>query len=272
MANEATDEVQELEDQRTTREMPLAIVRLVMMISWAAALILAWTTVVSPDIRWRVAAMSMSTLVLAPTLVLGFRQLRTECPIAAVASEEEDESPCITLQDGAEDEESGQYFDQPTGLASKRYLTMFLHRELNRSSRANVPLSLAIFDVHDFRRLVENDGMTTALTSLADVGARLRSALRDYDLVARYAGGRLAVVLPETSERSASEVIERLHTLATSVCADGKPMSVTVGLAAFPEHGSTAEELINSAHRALNRGKLSAANSVHTLSELRRAG
>ena len=215
--------------------------------------------------------MLVSVLILAPTLVLGFRQLKAESQATAAISKDESQDSFITVEDGAEDEASGQYFDQPTGLASKRYLTMFLHRELNRSSRANTPLSLAIFDIHDFRQLVEDGGIAEALTGLADIGARLRSALREYDLVARYAGGRLAVVLPETSERHASEIIERLHTLATSVCMNGKAVSATVGLASFPEHGTTAEELINSAHRALNRGKFSAANKVHTFSEAKRA-
>lgn len=269
VAKEAAGEHQQLVNEKTKRTMPLVLARLVMMTSWGAALVLAWTTVVSPDIRWRFAAMSMSVLVLAPTLVLGFRQIGQESSVCALTRD--DESGPETEDDESEEEQSGQYFDQPTGLASKRYLTVFLHREISRSARANANLSLAIFDVHDFAKLVENAGMTAALTGLADVGARLRSALRDYDLVARYAGGRLAVVLPETGERGASEVVERLHGLATSVCVNERQLSVTVGLVAYPEHGSTAEELINSAHRALNRGKFAAANRVHTLTELRKA-
>lgn len=266
MAKEAADEYRHLSNEKTVRTMPLILARLVMITSWGAGLALAWTTVISPDIRWRLAAISMSVLVLAPTLVLAFRQLSRETPISTT-----NDQAYVSQDTESDDEESGIYFDQPTGLASKRYLMMFLQRELNRSARTRGSLSIAVFDVHEFHKLGDEVGAAAATTGLADVGARLKSTLREYDLVARYASGRLAVVLPETDARGAADVVERLHGLATSVCVNERPLAVTVGLAAFPEHGSTAEEVINSAHRALNRGKLSAANAVHTLGELKRA-
>ena len=132
-------------------------------------------------------------------------------------------------------------------------------------------MSVAVFDVDEFNKLENEAGARAVTTGLADVGARLKSALREYDLVARYAFGRLAVVLPETEARGAAEVVQRLHELATTVCVNGQPLSVTVGLATFPQHGTTAEELINSAHRVLNRGRFSAVNAVHSLDELKKA-
>lgn len=271
MGNEAAIGYRHQDSEKTAHALPLLLARLVMVTSWGAGTALAWTTIVSPDIRWRLVAMCMSALVLAPTLVLAFRQLARETP-AATAGEQVHAKQNAALREAAPDDgKSGIYVDQPTGLASKRYLSMFLHRELSRSARGRVSLSVAVFDVHGFEKLVERAGDEAATTGLADAGARLKSTLREYDLVARYANGRLAVVLPDTDARGAAEVVERLHELATSVCVDGEPLSVTVGLAAFPEHGTTPDELINSAHRALNRGKLSAANRVHTLDELKKA-
>ena len=270
MAKEAAGEYRDFSNGQTARVAPLVLARLVMLTSWGAGLVLAWTTVVSPDIRWRLIAMFMSVLVLAPTLMLGFRQLAGEIP--AAGSENAAAHVSISLpEDASDDGKSGTYVDQPTGLASRRYLMMFLQRELSRSARSRACLSLAIFDIHEFHKLGEEAGAEAATTGLADVGARLKSILREYDLVARYAAGRLAVVLPEADARSAAEVVERLHELATSVCVNGSPLSVTVGLASSPEHGANAEELINSAHRALNRGKFSAANRVHLLGEMKQA-
>ena len=257
--------------EKPARIVPQILARVVMIASWGSVLVLAWCTVASPDIRWRFLAMFMSALVLAPSLALGFRQVVRELPFP-----ESEELPLPDLrmlpQDQAlEDQGSGIYVDQPTGLASKRYLTMFLGREINRSLRVRAAISVAVFDVDDYQRLEQEAGVETMTTALADVGARVKSALREYDLVARYAPGRLALILPETDARGAQEVVERLHELATSVCVNGAPLSVTVGISAFPEHGSTADELINSAHHALNRGKFAAANTVHTLDGLKKA-
>jgi diguanylate cyclase (GGDEF)-like protein len=267
MANEIANECQYDCNDKRARVTQHALARLVMIVSWGAGTSLAWTTVVSPDIRWRCVAMFMSVLVLAPTLVLAFRQVARQ---NASADEQAQTETPVRASEG-DDEQTGVYVDEPTGLASRRYLTMFLQREISRSGRAGACLSLAVFDVDEFHKLEEQTGAQAVTTALADVGARLKSALREYDLVAKYAAGRLAVVLPETDARGVSEIVGRLHELATSVCVNGEQLSVTVGLAMFPEHGASAEELINSAHRALNRGKFEAANAVHTLDELKMA-
>lgn len=269
MANEVGNEYECIVNDTRTRVAPQVLARLVMVISWGAGTSLAWTTVVCPDIKWRCLAMFMSVLVLAPTLVLAFRQL--ERRDASVDDQAQPGTPDRASECRADDEQTGIYIDEPTGLASRRYLTMFLQREISRSERAGVCLSVAIFDVDEFQRLEEQAGTQGVTTGIADIGARLKSALRDYDLVAKYAASRLAVVLPETDAGGVTEIVERLHKLATSVCVNGEQLSVTVGLATFPDHGTTVEELINSAHRALNRGKFGAANAVHALDGMKMA-
>lgn len=266
MANEAADYGSE-----TATSIAPTVARLVMIVSWGSAIVLAWTSVISPDIRWRLGTMLMSALVLAPTLAIAFRQGARHLPNPTARDQTPPQHRNQASTDKTDEEQSGVYVDQPTGLASRRYLMMFLQREISRSARARISLSVAVFDVDEYYALEEQAGAQATTTALADMGARLKSALREYDLVARYAAGRLVLVLPETDARAVAEIVERLHELATSVCVDGKQLSVTVGLAAFPEDGATAEELINSAHHALNRGKFAAANTVHTCDELREA-
>jgi diguanylate cyclase (GGDEF)-like protein len=251
--------------------LPFVPVRAIMIGSWGSVLVLAWSAVVSPDIRWRFAAMFLSALVLAPSLALGLRQAIKESPLPEPRERPLPEIGMLTQDQALDDPQTGIYVDQPTGLASRRYLTMFLAREINRSQRARSAISVAVFDVDAYQDLEQQAGAGAINLALADLGARLKSALREYDLVARYAPGRLALVLPETEARGAEEVVERLHGLATSVCVNGRPLSVTVGISTFPDHGASAEELINSAHRALNRGKFEAANTVHTLDGLKKA-
>jgi len=242
-----------------------------MVASWGSALVLAWSTVVSTDIRWRLMGVVMSVLIIAPSLVLGFRQIVKEVPIYDSREKPLPEVATLTQVEPSEDPRTGTYVDQATGLASRRYLTMFLHREINRSRRARAAISVAVFDLDAYSGLEQQVGANAVNMALADIGARIKSALREYDLVARYAPGRLAVVLPDTEPRGAREVVERLHTLATSVWVNGAPLSVTVGISTFPDHGDTADELLNSAHHALNQGKSAASNAVHSLDALRKA-
>lgn len=245
--------------------------RLVMVGSWLSAAGLGSAAVVSESISFRFASVFMLALMLAPTVVLALRQVERES-VMRVLREKKQTEPELTAQTQVIDQESsGVFVDQLTGLASRRYFNMFLERELSRSRRARKPMALAVFDVDEFSKLESKLGQESAASSLADIGARIKSALRDYDLAARYTDGRLVVVLPETDKQAADDVVKRLHGLATSVCADGRPISVTVGLATFPEHGSSAEELINSAHRALNRGKAECSNQVHTHEEIPKA-
>lgn len=259
------------QDEKPRRRVSCLLARLVMIASWGSGLVLAWSTVVSTDIRWRLLGMVMSVLVIAPSLVLGFRQVVKEVPIYEPREKPLPDMAALTQVLPSDDPQTGIYVDQATGMASRRYLTMFLQREINRSRRARASIAVAVFDVDAYQKLEQQAGENAVTTALADVGARLKSALREYDLVARYSPGRLALVLPETDARGAREVVERLHALATSVWVDGAPLSVTVGISSFPEHGSTPDELINSAHHALNQGRSSAANTVYTLDALKKA-
>ncbi len=244
--------------------------RLIMLGSWLAVAGLGSVAVASENMEYRFVSVFMAALLLAPTVVLALRQVERESAVRALrektqADIEGDQARTLDL------EQSGVFVDHVTGLASRRYFTMFLQRELSRSQRARKPMALAVFDVDEYARLESKLGAETVATSIADMGARMKSALREYDLAARYADGRLVVVLPETDRQAAEDVVKRLHSLATSVCADGRPLSVTVGLATFPEHGSSAEELVNSAHRALNRGKAECANQVHMRENMQKA-
>ena len=254
------------------RQISCIFARLVMIVSWASTLVLAYITVVCPDIRWRLLGMLLSVLVIMPSLVLGFMH------VAKVTSAREPrEKPLpevcdiVQIQLNCDDSQTGIYVDQSTGLASKRYLMMFLRREISRSQRANAAISVAVFDIGDYCKIEQRVGVNAATTALADIGARLKSVLREYDLVARYAPGRLVVIMSDTDAQGALQVVKRLHLLAASVRLGSAALSVTVGMSNFPEHGRTPEELINSAHHALNQGKSSATDSIHILGSLRKA-
>jgi two-component system cell cycle response regulator len=175
-------------------------------------------------------------------------------------------------RDESHEEDEASFVDPSTGLASRRYVEMFLRRELSRSERLRRPVSVAVFDLDGFRVVAERVGQDAIDTALAEMGDRLRSELREYDVVGRYSDGRLIVALPESSVDQAFEAAERLAASVATLRLAGSPISLSVGVATFPDHASDADGLINSAHHALNRGRASStAGHVHCCEELERA-
>jgi len=165
----------------------------------------------------------------------------------------------------------GEFVDPATGLANQRYLALFLNGEVSRAQRSGKPLSVAIFDVDGFEDLTARAGREAAAGVITDIAGCLKAGLRDYDLVASSSPGRLLAVLPETSAETAFEVSKRLHQSMTSLRVSEEPLSVTVGISTFPEHGSTPDELVNSSHHALNRGRFQAPNQVYSCHKLAKA-
>jgi diguanylate cyclase (GGDEF)-like protein len=162
------------------------------------------------------------------------------------------------------------FVDPITGLANRRYLDMFLKNELSRSERAERPLSVAVFDLDEFNS-APNKKDEAAREALVAMGEKLKSEVRDYDLIASYSATRLVTVFPEASAQEAEEIASRLHESVIGVKLQDKPLSVSVGISTFPEHGSTPEDLINASHRALNQGRFLGPNRVHSFRELQKA-
>lgn len=176
--------------------------------------------------------------------------------------------------DDAEDEKA-EMLDPLTGAANLRYLMMFLHQEINRSARKQHPLSLLLLDIDNLESINRELGRESGDGMLQKIAFSLKDKLREYDLVARYSGDEFAVVLPETTAETAFDIAERLHKALIKHKAAGSTavkLSLSIGVASFPEHGSGAEELVSSAHHALNRAKFSGSNRVCSCHKLAKAG
>ena len=216
-------------------------------------------------------AFAPSYVLLAPALAVGLAHLSLRETAGRKRAEAEMDAGRASADDSPDPRKPAEFVDPATGLANRRYLNMFLQREVSRAERTGKPLSIAIFDVDGLKELLNSAGAKDVDQTLTDVAGRLKSGLRDYDLIGRYSPGRFIAVLPEASADTAFEVAERLHESVTLLSLCGKPISVTVGIATFPEHGSTADELVNSSHHALNRGRFAGANSVYSFHNLAKA-
>lgn len=156
--------------------------------------------------------------------------------------------------------------DELTGLPNYRHFAMTLSREIERSARFDRPLSLLMLDLDFFKGVNDTFGHQRGDAVLAEVAKRIQSKCRDVDTVCRYGGEEFVVIVPESEAEGAGRLAER-------ICAAvrrkpfgpaGAPpvhLTVSVGIAVFPEHGTTASLLLRKADEALYEVKESGRDS-----------
>ena len=144
--------------------------------------------------------------------------------------------------------------DPLTGLANYRRLIAVIESELDRSRRTNRPFSIVLLDMDGLKTINDRYGHLVGSRALVRLGKILRNHSRAIDTPARYGGDEFALVLPEAPKGIATRVATRVRErLAMETEEPG--LSVSAGIAAYPEDGDTAEKLLGSADRVLYRMK-----------------
>jgi len=140
--------------------------------------------------------------------------------------------------------------DSLTGLANYRHLVDVLQSELERSGRTNRPFSVLLMDLDGLEAINDRHGHVIGSRALCRVAASLRLNCRSIDTAARYGGDEFALVLPETNAFAAQQVADRVRN-----CLDAEEeiphLSLSIGIATFPQSGVTVQQLLESADRAL---------------------
>jgi diguanylate cyclase (GGDEF)-like protein len=145
--------------------------------------------------------------------------------------------------------------DPLTGLANYRQLVTVLGAEIRRSDRTGRPFAVLLLDLDGLKRINDRHGHLVGSQALCRLAAVLRVSSRAIDTAARFGGDEFVLILPETDRTRAQQVSERIvQRLAT----DGeKPtVSVSVGVACYPENGAQLEPLLSAADAALYAVKL----------------
>ena len=146
--------------------------------------------------------------------------------------------------------------DDLTGLFNPRFLASTLRREVKRSVRTGRPLSLLFVDLDGFKGINDRHGHLYGSRALVEAAARVQSAARETDLVARYGGDEFALVLPDTDGAGAILVAQRVRERIAEegfLAEDGidYPLTASVGVATLPDVASTPEELLAAADAAM---------------------
>jgi len=150
--------------------------------------------------------------------------------------------------------------DSLTGLFNRRYMEESLERELRRAARNNRTLGVLMLDLDLFKQFNDNFGHDAGDALLREFGKILRAGVRGGDISCRYGGEEFALILPEATLEATLLRAEQLResTKRLIVQHHGKNLgavSVSVGVAGFPKHGTSSEVLLQAADQALYRAK-----------------
>ncbi|MGE5841144.1 MAG: GGDEF domain-containing protein, partial [Deltaproteobacteria bacterium] len=162
--------------------------------------------------------------------------------------------------------------DALTGLFNRRYLVRALEAEFIRSIRYNRNFSVLLFDIDDFKQINDRYGHGCGDAVLIRLASVMRGCLRNSDMVARYGGDEIAVLLPETDKSKAMDIAEKLRSAIEGTCFEwkGEALSVTstIGIASSPDdHVSAWGDLLEKADKALYEGKGIGKNAVVALKD-----
>lgn len=164
--------------------------------------------------------------------------------------------------------------DGLTGLYNHRYFRVALEAELSRSTRHGHVFSLVFLDIDNFKEFNDTHGHLTGDSVLKSLAEVLTLDCRSSTVVARYGGEEFVLLLPETEMAGAMSYAERLcDNVARRRFDDaaGKPLAqvtISVGVASFPEHGTDAGTLIDWADQALYRAKRDGRNVVRSADDV----
>lgn len=158
--------------------------------------------------------------------------------------------------------------DGLTGLYNRRYFDEAFVRELSRAERKKTPCAVVMIDLDHFKRVNDTYGHDAGDLVLKETAKLLQERVRTSDVACRYGGEELVLLLPECDAAAAMTCAEDIRLALSGLLLKhgGVPISgisASFGVAAWPEHGEAAAELLKAADRALYTAKQAGRNRVH---------
>ncbi|TCS35179.1 diguanylate cyclase (GGDEF)-like protein [Paucimonas lemoignei] len=150
--------------------------------------------------------------------------------------------------------------DGLTGLLNRRFMEESLLRETRHARRNHSQIAIIMIDIDHFKRFNDTFGHAAGDALLRAIGKMLQEAMRGSDLACRYGGEEFTVILPGTPLQAAATIAEKLResTQSMEVAMEGQALgkiTISLGVACFPEHGDTYEAVLHAADLALMHAK-----------------
>ena len=158
--------------------------------------------------------------------------------------------------------------DRMTGVYNRGYFDERLSAEMSRARRQSEPLALVMLDVDHFKRFNDNYGHAAGDAGLRALTNLIRHSLRRSDLVARYGGEEFVIVLPVTTAEQAIDKMEAIREAVAQLPIrlpkqqTTALLTMSAGVAVFPDDGVTADELLDCADDRLFQAKQAGRNRV----------
>ncbi|MGA7078369.1 MAG: diguanylate cyclase [Terriglobales bacterium] len=155
--------------------------------------------------------------------------------------------------------------DGLTGIKTRRFFWEALSSEWKRASRSGRPFSVVLIDLDKFKEVNDSLGHLEGDLVLARVGRLLEQKCRQSNVVARYGGDEFIILMPETGIEQAQVLAERLRLwLATDPMLEEHQVTGSFGVASFPVHGFSMEDVIRVADEGMYVSKHAGGNQVST--------
>ncbi len=157
--------------------------------------------------------------------------------------------------------------DSLTNLFNRRFMEIALERELRRANRHRKPLSVLMLDIDHFKQLNDAYGHETGDVVLREVAAVMRQAVRAEDTICRYGGEEFVAILPELAADDALARAESIRHLVSELRLFHRgealrEITISIGIAVYPQNGETVDQLLSTADRALYEAKHMGRNRV----------
>jgi two-component system cell cycle response regulator len=156
--------------------------------------------------------------------------------------------------------------DGMTGLWNRRNFDLRLESELSRAVRFAEPFGVVFVELDQMKAVNDRHGHQAGDTVLIELARRLTEAVREVDLVARWGGDEFTLLLPKTGLAGSLLLAEKIRvavgTVPFRVDTGSLNLTISVGVAAYPEHGSSGKDLVAAADAAMYRAKAAGRNRV----------
>jgi diguanylate cyclase (GGDEF)-like protein len=159
--------------------------------------------------------------------------------------------------------------DALTGLYNHRYLHERLNEELTRARELERPLSVLFCDLDHYKGYNDTNGHSAGDAVLREIAHVIEQSVRNIDIAARYGGEEFVILLVETERDTALAVAERIRERirAAGFTANGVPLTVSIGVAGFPDDSDRREDLLNKADWAMYLAKRRGRDQVASFGE-----
>jgi diguanylate cyclase (GGDEF)-like protein len=153
--------------------------------------------------------------------------------------------------------------DSLTGLYVRRYFLVKLQEELHRAERYDNILSVVMADLDHFKNINDTYGHDAGDRVLKAIGKFLQQNIRDVDMAARFGGEEFVIMIPEAANDAAHILSERLRKQMSQLkIEDLPPITISLGIATYPNDGSDMADLIKKADAAMYAAKMAGRNRV----------